>query len=204
MDKKTTEPESVPVTAPAQAPAPAPQPSNQGWPDQTPQPTQIQYVVAQKSLEGISGMLLFWIIIFSLTAIAYVSTFFVTITDPSLNSTGAGIATMIFSPFIIASTLFAVTLIAMRKKLAIWASIGAAGIMLLSSIISVIVTATSEQSIVSDAVDFYGDSITVIANTASSEITGAAIASIMVSLVYGGLIALYFLTSKRVKQTLVK
>ena len=212
MKNESIQPEGnvPPVAEPVVSPAPvapnvtAPAPSTQGWPDQTPQPAQIQYVVAQQSLEGISGMLLFWIIIFGLAGVSYATMFFASAFNPLVNSTGAGIVGIIFSPLIAAASLYTVVLIAMRKKLAIWASIITSGVMALNSIVSTIVIAATAGSAINTIATDYDMVSSSYTQAASSVITGAAIGAIVGTLIYGGLVALYFLTSKRVKQTLVK
>lgn len=197
-------PVPVPVVVTVAVPVPNNAPSDQGWPDQTPQPTQIQYVVAQQSLEGIAGMLVLWIIIFSLTAISMVSAFFMYIFNPALNSTGSGIVTIIFAPLIAAACLYAVFLIATRKKLAIKVSIGAIGVMVLQSIINTIVISATASTVVDELSSSSFMITEATTQTAQSALVGGAIAAIMGTLLYGGLVALYFLTSKRVKQTFVK
>jgi len=157
-------------------------PSTQGQPGQTPQP-------AQKSLEGISGMLIFWIIIFSLHGIGAVVLFFESIAG--FGSAG-DIASIIFSPLVVVAYLASVTFIVMRKKIAIIASLVAVGLGILNSIVNVI----------SDEL-FNGMFIETTTQT-QSYTAGFVIGAIVGSLTYGGLVALYFFTSKRVKLTLVK
>jgi hypothetical protein len=208
MDK--TPKEEVPADpvveqpVPVAVPTPNNAPSNQSWPDQTPQPAQIQYVVAQQSLDGIAGMLVFWIVVFSLTAITMASTFFAYAFNPELNSTGSGIVTIIFAPLIAAACLYAVFLIASRKKLAIKVSIAAIGIMVLQSIISTIVISATASTIIDDLSRESSMPTETLIQATQSSLVGTAIGAIVATLVYGGLVALYFLTSKRVKQTLVK
>ncbi|MEI6054250.1 MAG: hypothetical protein WCQ49_02680 [Candidatus Saccharibacteria bacterium] len=201
MDNKPTE-QPTPISAPAPAPqvAAAPAPSTQGWPDQTPQPAQIQYVVAQQSLEGISGMLLFWIIVFSLNGLASIFTFFTSIV--SLDN-GGSVVSAIFAPLVAAACLASVVFIAMRKKIAIIASLVAAGVMILQSIVNTIVLTSAASSVVS-SVSSDLDYMTGATSQVQSGIVSVAIGTIVASLVYGGLVALYFFTSKRVKQTLIK
>lgn len=201
-------PEPVVVAAPvAPVAAPAPVPSTQGWPDQTPQPAQIQYVMAQKSLEGIGGMLVFWLIAFGLTGAGYFSIFFMSAFNPAINSTGAGIVTIIFAPLIAVAALGTVVLIALRKKRAVLASLVSVGVMTLYSIVNTIVVAAAASAVVNTASDIYSSysyDVTPYAQSAQSTLMGVAIGTIVATLVYGGLVALYFLTSKRVKQTLIK
>lgn len=166
--------------APAQpTPAAAPAPM-QPWPEQTPTPAKIQYVVAQKSLNGIGGLLTFWLVIFSLMGLGSITTFF-TLLAAGVN-TGAGIVSVIFAPFIAASAIASVVFIALRKKNGKLASIATVGIVTLSTAVNAIVTASS--------------------NDAGSNI-GLTISGVVTSLIFGGLIVLYFISSKRVKQTLV-
>jgi len=171
QNNQQTPVQSVPVAAPAPM---------QPWPEQTPTAAKIQYVVAQKSLNGIGGLLIFWLIVFSLTGLTYVTTFF------SLLTSGLGTATeitsVIFTPFIAASAIASVVLIALRKKLGKLASIITVGIVTLYSIINSIVIASTNEL-----------------GTNAGVVIGGAISS----LIFGGLIVLYFVSSKRIKQTLV-
>jgi len=163
--------ENVPQTPPA------PQP----WGEQQPaKPSQIQYVVAKQSLEGLGGWLAFWMVIFALAGLAYIGIFFAAL-DAGM-STSAEILLTIFSPIMAIAFIASVALIAMRKKLGKTVSIVALGIAELYSVLSAIITIT---------------------NNGSSGSVSSAIGGIVVSLVMTGLFILYFLVSKRVKATLV-
>lgn len=161
-------------------PAPAPvQPApQQPWPEQTPTPAKIQYVIAQKSLNGVGGLLAFWLVIFSLNGIAYINTFFNQL--GSTMGSGISVTAVIFSPIIAIGCIASVILIALRKKIAKIASIATVGLMTLYSVINMIVVSMS-----------------------NSLDTGFAVGSIVGALVFGGLVSLYFFSSKRVQQTLV-
>lgn len=167
---------------PAPAPAPTAQPAAPQPPfvPQQGQPQQVQYVVSERSLEGIGGWLIFWIVVFILGGIGHITAFFSGI---EAGSTEAGdIVMMIFSPLLAVGYIGSATTIALRKKIGVWVSAGSLGLTGLYSLINIIVTASQERS-------------TSIAIT---------IGGILVSLVIFGAMALYFFTSKRVKQTLTR
>lgn len=69
MDHEKTTPEQQPTPAPAPE-APAAQPQF------APQQQQVQYIVSERSLEGVGGWLIFWIIVFILGGIGYIMVFF--------------------------------------------------------------------------------------------------------------------------------
>jgi hypothetical protein len=89
---------------------------------------------------------------------------------------------MVFAPILAVAYILSTVLIALRKKIAKWASVGSLGLSALYSIISIIVAASE-----------FGD----------TPVTGI-VAGILTTLVLTGLMALYFIVSKRVAQTLVR
>lgn len=160
-----------------EAPAPTPAPSPvQPWPEQPPAQAQIQYVVAKQPLEGISGWLMFWLVAFALVGILFMLSF-IGVLSTGVTDTSEMILA-IFAPIIAIADLATVVLIAMRKKIGIWASVAAIGV----SVLYVV------SSVVSD-----------ISGSSPVSIIG----SIGIVLVFGGLAILYFVASKRVKQTLI-
>jgi len=161
---------------PVQAPAP-----QQPWGEQPPaKPSQVQYVVEKKSLEGLSGWLAFWMVVFSLAALGSLGTFFAVLND-GVNTPEKTIIA-IFSPILGAAFLASVTLIAMRKSLGKWLSIASLGVAAIYSVLNIMIVPAE------DATD----------NTVTMKI-----GSVVTSLVFSGLFILYFLVSKRVKATLV-
>lgn len=137
---------------------------------------QVQYIVNQKDLNGLGGWLMFYLILFVLFGLAYITAFFSAI---SAMTTPTMVVTAIFSPLIAVGSIASVVLIAMRKKLAVLVGAATFGVSGLYAAVNVIVSAKSE---------------TPIAVTVGGTLT---------SLVIFGLFALYFFVSKRVKQTLV-
>lgn len=158
-------------------PAPAPQPTTP-WPETPPENAKVQYVVAHESLEGIGGWLMFWLIVFALNGLGNASLFFVSLSSGF--SSGATILAAIMSPIIAAGAIATVIFIAMRKKLAIKLAVATLGVVLLNSIISLIINNSDGYTSIS-----------------------LLIGSIVAQLLFTGLVALYFFTSKRVKQTLI-
>ena len=170
-------------TTPEQPAAPAEQPAAAAPQFAAPQAQpqqQVQYIVSQRSLEGIGGWLIFWIVVFILGGIGHITAFFSGIEAGS--SEAGDIVMMIFSPLLAVGYIGSATTIALRKKIGVWVSAGSLGLTGLYSLINIIVTASQERS-------------TSIAIT---------VGGILVSLVIFGAMALYFFTSKRVKQTLTR
>ncbi|NTW61914.1 hypothetical protein HGB25_00660 [Candidatus Saccharibacteria bacterium] len=174
-DPTTPEPQ---VAAPAPAPAPAQAPPTQQWQQTPPEAAKVQYVVAQKSLDGIGGWLAFWLVVFSLAGIGYITTFF--------GLLGTGVSTpaltisVIFSPVLAAGYLASVVFIALRKKLGMWISMGTIGVATVYSILT-----------------------TIVSSSEASYNMGTSVGTIVAQVVFGGLLVLYFYSSKRVKATLV-
>jgi hypothetical protein len=143
------------------------------------QPVQVQYVVSQQSLEGLGGWLMFWVVIFSLTGIGYITTFFGSIQH---GGTAAATLALIFTPLLAGLYIASVVLIALRKKLGKWFSIGTLGVSALYITIGVIIAVSQSGT----------SEMAVVAGT------------ILVNIVLHGLFALYFIVSKRVQLTLVR
>lgn len=128
----------------------------------------VQYVVMQKSLEGIGGWLAFFLVVFGMDAVYYIMH---TFADP------AGIHT-VTDPLIGLAFVACTVLVSMRKKVALWAVYGTLVLSFLISVINILTGDTDE--------------------------VGVMIGSIVGSLVFHGLVALYFFSSKRVKATLTR
>ena len=172
----TTNNDTPKAPAPAETPVAAPPPT-QAWTQTPPEAAKVQYVVAQKSLDGIGGWLIFWLFVFASAGIVAIIGFFTLLGKNT--GTSAEVQSLIFSPILAIGYLASVVLIALRKRLGIWTSIGTVGVATLSSIISVIIAGDNSSNV--------------------STLIGIIIAQ----LVFGGLMALYFFSSKRVKATLV-
>lgn len=177
---ETPAPEAVATSAaPVDPNAPAPQ-------AQQPQVIQ-QYVVTQQSLQGLGGWLVFFLVVFALLGIGYIMMFTQNISG--LDDTGASrIVSLIFSPIIAIGSVAAAALIALQRKLAIVVSLSVLGVSALYSIISIIVAFVSSSS---------------YSSYDSSATAPVMVGSILATLIFHGLLALYFVVSKRVKQTLI-
>lgn len=141
----------------------------------------VQYVVAAPSLKGISGWLFFFLAVFALNGIFYLFQFFTTL--PNITDS-VSVINLIFSLPLAAACIATTVLIAMRKKLGKIVAIGSLGIFLIYSIVTLIV-------------DFAGGT-----NPDMNEIS-TLIGTMLASVIANGLLILYFLVSKRVKETLV-
>ncbi len=158
-------------------------PKNQQTPPPDPQvapaPGQkVQYVVTQQSLNGLGGWLLFFMVVFALIGIGEVGVFFSGL-DAGVKTTTDTITT-VFSPLLAVSLLASVTLLAMRKKLALMVVYVSIAIGALYAVISQLVVTEDKEGL------------------------GTRIGGVIVGLVLYGLLALYFRQSRRVKETLVK
>lgn len=180
MTTKTT-PETTAQAAPTPVQAP-------------PQP-QVQYVMMEKSLKGVGGWLIFWMILFSLAAISYISAFFAAMLNMS---SAAGIITLIFAPLLAIGYVASVVTMAMEKRIGKMISWVTLGISAVHSVIVLIVSYVTAYSSYSQYSYSYGYSYT------SDKEIPILIAMILISLLVHGLIALYFVLSRRIKETLVK
>jgi hypothetical protein len=161
---------------PTQAPAP-----QQPWGEQPPaKPSQVQYVVEKKSLEGLGGWLAFWMVVFAVAGLGYIGVFFSTLSLGINNPETTLLA--IFSPIVAVCFIASVVTIAMRKKLGKWLSIISLGVVGVYNILNILIVPSQD---VND-------------NTVAMKIGSA-----VTSLVFTGLFILYFIVSKRVKATLV-
>ena len=168
---------------------PAPQPQDTPYQQQPvnqqyfaqPQAAPVQYVVMAESLKGIKGWLAFLTILMGLGGILFTLVFFGSLLDIS---TAAGVVSVIFAPVVAILSIAAVILINLQKKIARYFSI--ASYMTGAAYLSVlqIVLSASEPS--SD----------------SNNVT-TCIAVVALFLLTGALMSLYFILSRRVKETLV-
>lgn len=155
----------------------------------------VQYVVMQKSLEGIGGWLIFWLILFSLFAIGSVTMFFSALVSEDI-STAEKVVTLLFTPLLAIGFTASVVYIAMQKKLAKLITLISLGVCALYGITNLIVAYVSPAP----AGSYYASS-----QSSSYQLTvPGLISAILVNLLIFGLISLYFILSKRVKATLVK
>jgi len=193
MDKKTTKSKAVTIEKPVpEFVAPMPKIDEQP----------VRYVVAQPSLNGVSGILIFWIVVFAFSGLGMISSFFLTVFDSEAISLPTGVITAIFSPLLAGALFTTVVLIALRKKLAVLASFATVCAM---SLFTIIISITS-VAILSNRIDQYLYFLYDLdtANTYKQAATGEALTLVATALIFAGLVSLYFFTSKRVKQTLTE
>lgn len=153
----------VPMAAPQYNQAPAP--DTNAFQEQP----KVQYVVMQKSLEGLGGWLAFFMVLFSFAVLGCIGNVF---------SKDFGFETFT-NLFLAVGYGASVVLIALRKKMALWVIYATIALSLLSAVITNIINETTSEA-------------------------GQLIGFIAASVVFHGLLALYFYASKRVKATLTK
>ena len=163
-----------------------PQMAPQPMPGQYPQPQQpMQYVMMQQSLKGVGGWLMFFIVWFGIVALSDIAMFFVAMMNLSLPS---NVVSMIFTPILAGGYIASLVLLSMEKRIAkilSWITIGVSAVY---SIVNMIVLFAA------GGVDSTGERVTVF----------TLLSFITLSVAVHSLMALYFVLSKRVKETLVK
>jgi hypothetical protein len=187
--QETQQPQYAPQPDPNAQYGPAPQPQDTPYQQQPvnqqyfaqPQAAPVQYVVMAESLKGIKGWLAFLTVLMGLGGILFTLVFFGSLLDIS---TAAGVVSVIFAPVVAILSIATVILINLQKKIARYFSI--ASYMTGAAYLSVlqIVLSASEPS--SD----------------SNNVT-TCIAVVALFLLTGALMSLYFILSRRVKETLV-
>lgn len=187
--QETQQPQYAPQPDPNAQYGPAPQPQDTPYQQQPvnqqyfaqPQAAPVQYVVMAESLKGIKGWLAFLTILMGLGGILFTLVFFGSLLDIS---TAAGVVSVIFAPVVAILSIAAVILINLQKKIARYFSI--ASYMTGAAYLSVlqIVLSASEP------------------NSDSNNVT-TCIAVVALFLLTGALMSLYFILSRRVKETLV-
>lgn len=172
------QPAPVETATPPVAEQPAPQPT-------VPPTQQVQYITTQKSLNGIGGWLIGWLIYLALIAISSITMFFALIQVKTSGSTSSNMfevdasanVSLIFMPLLAIASIGAIIFVSQRKLLGKMLSIATIGVYLLWLIIMVMIGGGELLMIVS---------------------------SVCVMALLSGLQALYFFQSERVKQTLTK
>ena len=187
--QETQQPQYAPQPDPNAQYGPAPQPQDTPYQQQPvnqqyfaqPQAAPVQYVVMAESLKGIKGWLAFLTVLMGLGGILFTLVFFGSLLDIS---TAAGVVSVIFAPVVAILSIAAVILINLQKKIARYFSIASymTGAVYLS--VLQIVLSASEPS--SD----------------SNNVT-TCIAVVALFLLTGAFMSLYFILSRRVKETLV-
>jgi hypothetical protein len=152
---------------------------------------------AGKSLRGLGGALVFWIIALGVGGLSWIGAFFIALSG-SFNSPSAEISeTIIFG--LILAVLYIGTLVAivLTKQIAVWLAY-----------VSLVVTATYFSVIAITGLATYSSScLSRYYSRGDCDLTPetivAAVGGIVSAWVAAGLVALYFWRSQRVKQTLV-
>ncbi len=158
--------------------APAAQPVQQ-WQAQPPVDAKVQYVVAHKSLDGLGGWLMFWLIVFAIAGFSYTTSFFTLLGSGASNA--SDVVYLIFAPLLAVGYIATVVFIAMRKKLARLLAMATIGLSTLYVVVLAIID---------------------MVNNANGNL-GTTVGGLVTSVIAGGLMILYFVVSKRVKATLV-
>ena len=163
----------------------------------------VQYVVQEKSLVGVGGWLIFWLIVLGSYALYGVFFTFVFIaalvggsSDPNL------IVATIFAPLIAASFITTIVFITMQKKLGkimAWVSFGTVA---LFATVMCIVAMVREYC--SSSYSYYSYSYTPTCSHMDASGIVMMIGLIITAWIGAGLASLYFLKSKRVALTLAK
>jgi hypothetical protein len=135
----------------------------------------------QQSLQGIAGWLAFFVAVFCFQALGYISIFFLAISALSNGGPVGNVVSVIFALPIAALTIATVVLISMQKKIGKILALSTLGV---------------------------GALYNVIVQTVELAMDGGDVAAGMSTIIAGligyGLVAIYFVASKRVKATLVK
>jgi hypothetical protein len=163
MDEKQKTPETSTPPDPQVAPLPG---------------QKVQYVITQNSLNGLSGWLLFFLVVFALMGLGGVGMFFGALDTGIHNATDT--MAVVFGPLLAVSFLASVIFIGLRKKVAILVTYVAFAVLGLYSIMTTLVS--------NDSKDTLATKVTIVIATV---------------IIYG-LLALYFKQSRRVKETLIK
>lgn len=141
----------------------------------------VQYVVMAESLKGVKGWLMFFLVCFAIGGLSYTGMFFGAMMQLSRPE---GIIALLFTPFLAALSIATVVYITMEKQLGKWLAVVTLAVSAVYNIINMVVRFIAGQS--------------------EAENIPTLLSTIVVSLILQGLIILYFFSSRRVKETLVK
>ena len=190
-----------PVEQPVATPVPEapmqPQPMMQQPQQYAQQP--VQYIMMEQSVKGVGGWLIFWLILFGLAALSYIIAFF---TSMLTLSTAIGVVALIFTPLLAGGYIASVVMIAMEKKigkLLTWITLGVSAIYTTINMIVSYITVSN----VAQQYDYSYRYGTSYASDGVAQALPVLIGMIVATIVAHGLVALYFVLSKRVKETLV-
>lgn len=148
----------------------------------------VQYIVHSASLKGLRGWLLFFMVCFAIGGLIHIGQFFNTLND--LRTPG-DILNVIATPLLAILSLGTVVLISLQRAIGRWSAIATYVTGAIYLTISTIITvATAGNHTPTDVFD-------------TQPSATQAVASVVVGWVVTGLLSLYFMTSRRVKETLV-
>ncbi|MDR2337011.1 MAG: hypothetical protein LBE03_02820 [Candidatus Nomurabacteria bacterium] len=167
-------------------------------PPNTKYPEQFDNSAGQKSLTGVNGALIFFIIIFSLIGCTYITIFMLSMIN--LNSSISSLV-FVLSPIVALAAITSVVLIAMQKKTAKWFSIGTSCLSFLHTAATAVAIYSVAPNISFSRYFFYNY---YFADHGTLSTTPFLLGGIFFSLICNGLFVLYFLTSERVRLTLTK
>lgn len=148
----------------------------------------VQYIVHSASLKGLRGWLLFFMICFAIGGLIYIGQFFNALNE--LNTPG-GVLDVIATPLMAILSLGTVVLISLQRAVGRWSAITtyAAGALYMT-VANIVSMATAGNHTPTNVFD-------------TQPSAAQSVASIVVGWVFAGLLSLYFMTSRRVKETLV-
>ena len=153
---------------------------------QNTEPKNVQYVVTQKSVQGVGGWLAFFVVMFAFTGLGYITNFFSSLATAVQTSEPSGdtILTLVFALPLAALFIATLVFILQEKKLGrlfAWISFGTVAVyMILNSLVDMADTSDTAFNV------------------------SVALNGTFVAIVSMGLLSLYFSFSKRVKATLIK
>ncbi|HMQ09126.1 MAG TPA: hypothetical protein PKC31_01825 [Candidatus Nanoperiomorbaceae bacterium] len=164
---------------------------------------QVQYVVQEKSLVGVGGWLIFWLIVLGIYALYGVIFTFIWISALVSGSSDANlIVATIFTPLIAASFIATIVLITLQKKLGkllAWVSFGTVALF-----VTVMGIVAMVREYCTSSYSYYSYSYSSSCSHMEASGIVMVIGLIITAWVGAGLVSLYFLKSKRVALTLTK
>jgi magnesium-transporting ATPase (P-type) len=172
----------------------------------------VQYVVQEKSLKGIGGWLIFWLICFGFIGVYGLLFTFLYLAALVGSESSAGFAqaalieSVIFTPLIAAGAIATIVLISMQKRLSVimaWATFGLAALYVTILCITGMVVKTCYRTASFYSYSSYSGGKEICENVGSSAVV-MLIGAILIAWVGAGLFSMYFLNSKRDKETLTK
>ncbi len=159
---------------------------------------QVQYIVVQQSLKGLGGWLTFFLVCFGLASIVCTTLFFASML--ALPAASA-IVTLIFAPILAAGYIASIVLISLQKKLGKIFALITLGISGVYSVLALIVPYMVDNT--KTGAYLCSEHSSRVCYWRSEDTLPLLVSGIMVAIIVHVLIALYFIISRRVKETLV-